>query len=251
LRISDKDHIAKVKKTTNLEVNGQAINNTFQAVRIGTGLLAEYRDADFFYTWSSTREALLFEEGDVVAIIDAGAGVVNLPVMIQAISLDPGNAGLPKVSFTAQKFSNYLYDDSINERIVPIVIESAVADETLPTTPTSLGTTVIDDTEIDLSWTPSTDVGSGIATYILRRATDSGFTTGVTDIDVGNVSSYNDTGLTAATTYYYKIKAVDNAGNSSAYSSAVNDTTTGSAGDAALFGGDNLLFGGDALKFNP
>lgn len=123
LRVSDLDNIAKIKKTLNLEVNGQAIDNDFQAVRIATSLLAEYRDADFYYTWKSTREALLLEEGDVVAITDRSSGVINLPVMIESLDFDVANFSIPRVKFTGRKYSSSLYDDSITDRKIPVLIE--------------------------------------------------------------------------------------------------------------------------------
>lgn len=126
LRLRDDAHIAKTKKVSNVEINGQGTDNFFQAYRLTASLLAEYRDADFFYEWSATREALLHEEGDVVAITDDGSGVVNLPVRIEAVELDPQDAGLPKVSLTARKFYNELYDDSPNDVVKPIVVEDAV-----------------------------------------------------------------------------------------------------------------------------
>ncbi len=123
LRISDNENIAKIKKTANREFNGQAIDNTFQALRIGLSLLAEYQSADFFYKWSSTREALLLEEGDVVAITDNSSGVVNLPVMIEELAFDPKDASIPRVNFTGRKYSSTLYDDSISDRTIPVIIE--------------------------------------------------------------------------------------------------------------------------------
>ena len=123
LRVSDTASIAKTKKTSNLEINGQAIDNDFQALRIATSLLAEHLDADFFYKWSASREALLLEAGDVVAITDGGSGVVNLPVMIEALDYDFAKASMPRVAFTARKYSSSLYDDSINDRRRNILIE--------------------------------------------------------------------------------------------------------------------------------
>ncbi len=123
LRLRDDAHIAKTKKTSNEEINGQAIDNTDQAYRIAAGLLAEKRDADFFYKWAATREALLQQEGDVVCITDAGSGVYNLPVIIEEIEFEITRAGLPKAHFTARKYSSRLYDDSVVERVIPVVIE--------------------------------------------------------------------------------------------------------------------------------
>lgn len=124
LRISDNANIAKIKKTSNLEVNGQGIDNTFQATRIGLSLLAEYLDADFFYRWTATRAALLLEEGDVVAITDNSSGVVNLPVMIEELNYDPKEGSIPRVGLTGRKYMTSLYDDSIADRKTPMVIEN-------------------------------------------------------------------------------------------------------------------------------
>lgn len=123
LRLRDDAHIAKIHKEEKLEVNGQGIDNYFQAYRIAAGLLGEQMEADFFYKWASSREALLLEEGDVVAITDNGSGVINFPVWIETIDADLSGAGMPKVSFTARKYANSLWDDSVVERTIPIVTE--------------------------------------------------------------------------------------------------------------------------------
>jgi hypothetical protein len=78
--------------------------------------LGEYRDANFHYQWGGIREASLLEEGDVVAITDGSAGIVNLPVMIEELNINPKNTG-PEISFTAQKFSNSLYDSKPVHRV--------------------------------------------------------------------------------------------------------------------------------------
>lgn len=123
LRLRNDAHIAKIKKTEPHAINGQAIDNYFQSYRIAAGELAVRRDADFFHKWSATREAHLLEEFDVVAITDGSCGVINFPVAIEAIELDPGTAGLPKLMFTARKFANTYYDDSVVEIEIPVVTE--------------------------------------------------------------------------------------------------------------------------------
>ena len=123
LRVRDEPHITKVKKVMSEEVNGQAIDNTDQAYRIAVGLLAEKRDADFFYKWRSTRESLLLEEGDVVALTDHDAGLYNFPVIIEEISFDLANASLPTAQFTGRKYATTLYDDSIADITIPTASE--------------------------------------------------------------------------------------------------------------------------------
>lgn len=124
IRIKNRAHIDKIKKTEPHPINGQAIDNYFQAYRIAAGELAVRRDADFFYRWSATRGAHLLEEFDVVAITDASAGVINFPVSIEDIEIDLSGAGLPKVMFTGRKYANIYYSDSVNQIEIPVVIES-------------------------------------------------------------------------------------------------------------------------------
>lgn len=124
LKPFDEANVEKVRaKKPAPDVNGQAIDNTDQAARITYGLLAELCDAAFFYGWKATREALLLQEADVVAITDRSSGVYNLPVIIEEIDLDCANAGLPSANFTARKYSSTLYDDSIVERSIPVTTE--------------------------------------------------------------------------------------------------------------------------------
>lgn len=144
LRIRDDASIAKIKKTIPLAVNGQAIDNKDQAYRICSGLLAEKQDADFFYNLSAAREALLLQEFDVIAVTDSSSGVVNLPVSIEQIEYSIPTASLPVPAFTCRKYASNLYDDSMRELAIPVVIVDHV--------PTGLTATAISDTEIGLTW---------------------------------------------------------------------------------------------------
>lgn len=222
LQINDRDHQAKVKKTEPVEINGQAISTTFQAVRIGTGELALYRDADFFYKWSSTRESLLLEEGDVVAIVDDGSGVVLLPVMIEGLDIDPSGAGLPKASFLARKYTSFLYDDSIGDRKQAIFIET-VLPEGAVAVPTGLIAPALSDTELELHWN-TVSVATG---YEYRKD-------GGSAIDVGNVLTVNVTGRTPATDYNFQIRAYNAEGTRSEWSSIAVGHTDASVTPIAL-----------------
>ena len=96
--------------------------------------------------------------------------------------------------------------------------DTIIHDDTVPTTPGSLddGTTSSSLTDSPLlSWTASTDGGSGLAAYQVAI----GSTSGGTDIQnwtsVGNVLSTTVTGLslTNGNTYYASVRAIDTAGN--------------------------------------
>jgi len=96
-------------------------------------------------------------------------------------------------------------------------------DTTAPTQPTNFQATVISSSQINLSWTASTD-NVGVTGYRVERCQGSACTT-FTQIATPSTNSYNDTGLTANTTYRYQVRAADAANNLSSYSSIVSATT--------------------------
>ncbi|MFI7423393.1 cellulose binding domain-containing protein [Nonomuraea sp. NPDC049684] len=95
---------------------------------------------------------------------------------------------------------------------------------TTPGTPAASGTTSAATT---LTWGASTDTGgSGLAGYDVLRATGDTFT----QVGTSATTSYTDTGLTPATTYRYRVRARDGAGNLSPESAAVTVTTQSGGG---------------------
>jgi len=98
-----------------------------------------------------------------------------------------------------------------------------ITDDTIvPSTPTGLAASAVGTTEIDLSWNSSTDNGK-IAGYEIERSPDG--KTRWTPIGRSSTNAYSDTGLSASTTYYYRIRAYDAAGNKSTYSSIASAIT--------------------------
>lgn len=92
-------------------------------------------------------------------------------------------------------------------------------DATAPSTPLNLAATVVSASQINLSWSSSTDNVAVTGYAILRN-----------NVEIANVTtnSYQNIGLTASTTYSYSIKAFDAAGNRSASSNVVSATTLAS-----------------------
>jgi fibronectin type 3 domain-containing protein/peptidoglycan/xylan/chitin deacetylase (PgdA/CDA1 family) len=104
----------------------------------------------------------------------------------------------------------------------------AVADTTPPAAPTGLTATAVSSSQINLSWNANTE--SDLASYSVYRSTTSGFTPGAgTFVTSTTSSSYSDTGLSASTTYYYKVTAVDTSGNESSPSAQASATTQSGA----------------------
>jgi len=94
-------------------------------------------------------------------------------------------------------------------------------DTTPPSIPTNLTVTAVSSTQINLSWTASTD-NVGVTGYRVYR--------GGTQITTSATNSYSDTGLSSSTTYTYIIAAYDAAGNTSNQSSSASATTSAASG---------------------
>jgi chitodextrinase len=91
-------------------------------------------------------------------------------------------------------------------------------DTQAPTAPSNLSSPARTSTSVSLAWTGSTD-NVGVTGYrVVQNGTTVATVTG---------TSYNVTGLTAATSYTFNVRALDAAGNLSGLSNSLQVTTTG------------------------
>jgi hypothetical protein len=91
-----------------------------------------------------------------------------------------------------------------------------------PDAPTGLSATAASQTQIDLSWTDNSDNETG---FKIERSPNG--TTGWTQIGMvgADVTSYNDTGRTCSTAYYYRVRAYHTSYGDSSYSNTANTST--------------------------
>jgi len=104
-----------------------------------------------------------------------------------------------------------------------------------PSAPSGLTATAASSSVINLSWTADTaPANCTITGYNVYRSTSSGFTPSSSNQVASGVTatSYSSTGLSASTTYYYLIEAVDTDGTSAA-SAQTNATTSAAGGGSA------------------
>src|SRR5262249_6376908 len=78
--------------------------------------------------------------------------------------------------------------------------------------------------QINLSWGASTD-NVGVTSYLVERCQGAGCTT-FTQVGTPTATTFSDTGLTAGTSYSYRVRATDAAGNLSPYTNVASATTT-------------------------
>jgi chitodextrinase len=98
------------------------------------------------------------------------------------------------------------------------------ASDTQP--PTAPGTpilSVVSSTQINLTWDPATD-NVGVTSYSVERCTGAGCTT-FAPVGSPATTSFTDIGLTASTSYSYRVRATDAAGNLGAYSGTATAAT--------------------------
>src|SRR3989441_1126296 len=97
------------------------------------------------------------------------------------------------------------------------------ADTQPPTAPSNLTATAASGTQINLAWTASTD-NVAVTGYKVESCQGAGCTT-FAQIATVTGTAYNNTGLTNGTSYSYRVRATDAAGNLSSYSNAASATT--------------------------
>jgi acid phosphatase type 7 len=167
-------------------------------------------------TWSNapTRGTLLNSLGAVAsnatATVDVTRGVSspNGPVAFRVGS--PSSDGVHYVS----------KEGTAGKPTLTVVCTNAtVPDNTSPSAPTNLAASNATPGEIDLSWSASSD-NIGVTNYDIYRG---GSMVGTV---AGNALTYQDTSVTAGTSYSYTVRARDAAGNSSTDSNSATATAT-------------------------
>ncbi len=112
------------------------------------------------------------------------------------------------------------YDAAGNESAASAALAVTISDTTAPSTPAALVTSVAG-TDVSLTWNASTD-DVGVEQYLVYRGTTSDFSiAGADPIGTTGTASYTDSGL-AEGTWYYRVVAVDAAGNASGASNAAS-----------------------------
>jgi len=103
-------------------------------------------------------------------------------------------------------------------------VEVTTKDVTPPSTPANLVTAVVSTKQINLTWSPSTDLEAVAGYYVFRGTTPAG----LSQVGLAHATtspSFLSYPLTPGTTYYFSVEAVDTSGNVSPMSAVVSATT--------------------------
>jgi len=102
----------------------------------------------------------------------------------------------------------------------------AAPDTTPPTAPWGLTATAASTSQINLAWTAATD-NVGVTGYFVERCQGSKCTA-FAQVARVTTTTYSNSALAAATSYRYRVRATDAAGNLSGFSKTASATTLGS-----------------------
>jgi hypothetical protein len=152
-----------------------------------------------------------------------GSGCSNFAQVGTSTSTSFGDGGL----LAATNYSYRVRASDTSNNLGPysnIAGATTSADTTPPTSPSSLTTTAASNVQINLSWTASSDPDSPTITYLVERCQGSGCSN-FAQVGTSTTTTFSSTGLTAATSYSYRVRATDAASNLSPYSNVASATT--------------------------
>ena len=91
-----------------------------------------------------------------------------------------------------------------------------------PAAPSNLRATAVAQTSVALAWNDNSDNEDG---FLIQRATNNGFSQGLTSFSAGaNATAFTDTTVAPDTRYYYRVRSFNGLGNS-AFSNTINIRT--------------------------
>jgi len=149
------------------------------------------------------------------AVYRDGAGSPLLPLLGTVTTFQ--DTGLSPNTTHSYRVAAYDEAGNFSAQSSPASATTPAPDTTPPSNPTGLTASAISSAQINLSWTSSSD-NVGVTGYRVFRD-------GALVATLGDVISYQNTGLTANTAYAYYVVAFDAAGNTSGPSATANATT--------------------------
>lgn len=148
----------------------------------------------------------------------AGSGYTQILVSAWNLVEDAILTGTGSYSATAGMPSGYWVMQQLAFRA-----SNSSGDTASPSAPGGLTATTVSNTQINLNWAAATD-NVGVTGYLIERCSGTGCTNFV-QIGSSSVPTYQDSGLSPLTSYTYRIRAADGAGNLSSYSLTATDST--------------------------
>jgi hypothetical protein len=206
------------------------VTYTIPGLTAGTSYTVRLHFAELYFTAAGNREFDVAINGTpVLANFDiyATAGASDTAVVQQYTAIANTNGDIV-IAFTDGAANQPMFNG------IEILGYSPIC-TTLPSAPTGLTATAISSSMIGLSWTAvNPPANCSIGSYNIYSSTLSGFTPSSSNLIASGVSgiTYSNAGLSASTTYYYAVEAVDLDGSSAASEQASAETSAAAACDS-------------------
>jgi Concanavalin A-like lectin/glucanases superfamily/Fibronectin type III domain len=160
--------------------------------------------------------------GTLVLKSDACAPTSSQWAALPQVTLTAANNG-DRIAFLVKRSSGAVAGESFEVDDLSLVASGASGGGTAPSTPTNVRASAVAPTEIDVSWSASSDPDpDGVAGYAIYRD-GSGSPTGTVG---GSTTSFPDTSVAPGSTHTYTVAAFDAAGHYSQHSAPSNAATT-------------------------
>jgi acid phosphatase type 7 len=170
-------------------------------------------------TGAYSKTASLPHSGAVYSVVGASGqvsgGLLNHPAMFLSLN----ELGSMVIDVSGQTLDIKYLNNNGTVRDY-FTISKSTTPPAIPAAPGGLTATAASSSAINLSWTDNSNNETG---FDIERSTDNANWAALPPVG-SNIQSYGNTGLAANTTYYYRVRARNSAGNS-AYSNVANATT--------------------------
>jgi chitodextrinase len=153
-----------------------------------------------------------------------GAGCSNFAEIASSTSTTHMDVGL--AASTSYSYRVRALDAAENEgpySNVASATTQSTPDTEPPTAPTGLAATAVSSSQIDLAWSAATD-NVGVVRYLIERCDGTGCST-FTQVGTSTTTSFESSGLTASTSYSYRVRAEDAVPLQGPYSNEASATT--------------------------
>jgi thermitase len=170
----------------------------------------------------------------------AGATCTNFAQIASLAANTTSYQNIGLTSSTTYRYRVRASNASVNSGYSNIASASTQAGTTLPAAPTLLGATAVSSSQINLSWTDNANNETGLSVERCAGATCTNF---VAIASLGaNATAYQNTGLSSATAYRYRVRAFNGVGNSgySNIASATTQATTTAPAAPTLLGATSV-----------
>ncbi|MHB0976207.1 MAG: fibronectin type III domain-containing protein [Candidatus Aquicultorales bacterium] len=198
------------------KVKSGGVWTSVTAPTAGSSWIDYYKITSLARNATSNLYYLVWEADDGIRYATSSGGAwTSYPSFTAAGPMEPavaaGKAGNMQVVWAdGATYLDVFSSDLNNENTTP--------DTTVPTNPSNLSVSR-SGSNLNLTWTASTDAGGNLSGYKVERSANG--TSGWSEIGTSATASYIDINPAPNTRHYYQVRAYDSAGNHSGYSTPV------------------------------